>query len=705
MRHAPWAVYYLDYMLLKDLLEKDEPAGTTVDGNGNPNTKQISSRHRQQLLTQAFLVELDEQVERIVLFQLQQQGIIAASLQDHLAAVSAVDALVVVDAATRHKQLSTTQTQLHQTAVHLLQLVHYTGLNLTGIRKILKKHDRITRSRLTRTYLQSTVKNGNDHVLGPLLKDEAVQSLTVTLQHAWHALESQRDAAAANDKDEAVAVVRPSSTTTLLVLNDIAAARRRFQQQSSEFAVMLAAPMMINSDRSDSSFQQDLASSPRKPSKLSNTLNLLSTFFYMSNYYIVAPTSGSYAHKLGGSVSQSGLIIGMTSVAALISTVLYSWWTSHSYKSALLFASTCSLVGNLLYAMGLPCDSLTLVLWGRFLNGFGSARSINRRYVADTFSKEDRTAASAAFVTAGALGMAAGPAVAAALHLTVANPSNKYWQVENSVGWFMAVMWAGFLVCMIFGFEEPPRQPKETKSPTTATTATTTVQDVESLKGEMRPLLASQSTVSTVEDVNTPLWQNIPVMTTFLIYFSLKVVVETSLSSASNLSNFYFQWSTGFVGVYLAALGLLLLPANWVITYLARIYDDRELILGMLAAMVAGCFIIIQYTAEYSEFQYVIGTVILFVSATALEGPNMSLLSKTIPKRFRKGIFNVGLLATESGTFGRTFSDMMLTFWGSRVGIEHLLNCAFGSIALLGSGAIAVTIIYFDHLKTIHLDD
>ncbi len=44
-----------------------------------------------------------------------------------------------------------------------------------------------------------------------------------------------------------------------------------------------------------------------------------------------------------------------------------------------------------------------MVIVGRYLNGFGSARAINRRYIADTFSRRERTAASAAFVTAGAL--------------------------------------------------------------------------------------------------------------------------------------------------------------------------------------------------------------------------------------------------------------------------------------------------------------
>ena len=60
-------------------------------------------------------------------------------------------------------------------------------------------------------------------------------------------------------------------------------------------------------------------------------------------------------------------------------TILYSWWTSHSYKAALVFASSCSILGNIFYALGLPFNSLPMVMVGRLLNGFGSARSINRR--------------------------------------------------------------------------------------------------------------------------------------------------------------------------------------------------------------------------------------------------------------------------------------------------------------------------------------
>eukprot|EP00970_Alexandrium_tamarense_P012237 scaffold2846_cov231-Alexandrium_tamarense.AAC.15 len=94
---------------------------------------------------------------------------------------------------------------------------------------------------------------------------------------------------------------------------------------------------------------------------------------------IVAPTSGLYAKLLGFDPASAGLIIGATPLAVIGSSVLYSYWSSFSYKRALLFASSCCILGNLVYALALPCDSLTMVLVGRMLTGFGSARVINRR--------------------------------------------------------------------------------------------------------------------------------------------------------------------------------------------------------------------------------------------------------------------------------------------------------------------------------------
>ena len=104
------------------------------------------------------------------------------------------------------------------------------------------------------------------------------------------------------------------------------------------------------------------------------------SLLYMTNYYIVAPTCGQYAARVGSTEAMAGIVIGMTPNAALIATILYGWWSNHSYKSALLFAATCSVLGNIAYGLALSYDSIHLVMIGRFLNGFGSARSINRKW-------------------------------------------------------------------------------------------------------------------------------------------------------------------------------------------------------------------------------------------------------------------------------------------------------------------------------------
>ena len=129
---------------------------------------------------------------------------------------------------------------------------------------------------------------------------------------------------------------------------------------------------------------------------------------------------------------------GMTPLAVTVSSILYSWGSSYSYKRALLFASSCCCAGNLVYALALPCRSLKMVLLGRLLTGFGSARVINRRYIADYYSLEDRTIGMSQFVSASAFGMAVGPALAAALSIVApsdVNPEDEYWwTIETAPG-------------------------------------------------------------------------------------------------------------------------------------------------------------------------------------------------------------------------------------------------------------------------------
>lgn len=405
-------------------------------------------------------------------------------------------------------------------------------------------------------------------------------------------------------------------------------------------------------------------------------------------------------------------------MAAIVSTLLYSWWTSYSYKSALVFASLCALAGNLLYALAQPYRSLPFMLVGRLLVGFASCRSINRRYIADSYRIMERTAASAAFVTAGSLGMAAGPALAALLAWLEPFVRKKkrvplYWSVENTPGWLMFGMWVVYLVLVLVYFRDPPKRRK-----VTVVVSSDNDRAEEGVAGETTALLASAASDAAgrpsaeptdhVEEevVEHHLWQNIPVMGTLFFCFVLKMALECCLSPAATITAFYFRWAVQESGIYLALLGLLMFPTNLVVAYFCRRhYGDRDLILVTLLLMVVGAWGVINYgNGPYSAVQYITFSVVMFVGTNALEGPNMSLLSKTIPTSWARGFFNMGLLATEAGNLGRSVGDLLFAWCGTG-GLDTLLNHLFVSLGLIVTLAFATAYTSFPYLEPHDRDD
>ena len=310
-------------------------------------------------------------------------------------------------------------------------------------------------------------------------------------------------------------------------------------------------------------------------SQLSKFLNLASSALYMCNYNVTTPTSGLYAKLLGFDESHAGIIIGMTPVAVLASSVLYSWWSSYSYKRALIFASSCCAIGNLIYAFALPCNSLTMVLLGRLMTGFGSARAINRRYIADYYNIEQRTAGMADFVSASAAGMAVGPGLAALLSFvapTGKSNAGRIWTVETSPGYVMFILWVIYLCGNILFFEEPDRMQKifakEEK-----------VQQGESRTPDERtPLTSSNSSIS-MDKIEEPCghlqrlknsflsFGSIPVFVCLLLLVLLKAVLEGLTSSTPTVSRFYFAWGVHTCGSFLAILASLMIPANMIVAH------------------------------------------------------------------------------------------------------------------------------------------
>jgi len=137
-------------------------------------------------------------------------------------------------------------------------------------------------------------------------------------------------------------------------------------------------------------------------------ITLIHTFLYMMNCYIIQPTNALYIQNLGSSPMVSGLIMGMTPFAAIFCTFIYSKWTNFSYKNPLLFSCFCFIVGNILYSFADYFRSLLVMGLGRFFIGLASARVVNRRYLIDKIPHQMIMNYSLLYVVFTCMGMAGG---------------------------------------------------------------------------------------------------------------------------------------------------------------------------------------------------------------------------------------------------------------------------------------------------------
>jgi hypothetical protein len=139
---------------------------------------------------------------------------------------------------------------------------------------------------------------------------------------------------------------------------------------------------------------------------------------------------------------------------------------------------------------------------------------------------------------------------------------------------------------------------------------------------------------------------------------------------------------------------------------LSQRYEDRELILWALIIMLVSVIGILNYESDsYSVIQYVIFSVGIFISTNSLEGPNMGLLSKTIPKSWAKGTFNSGFLATEAGTLARSVGDVLITSVAGSLGISLLLNGLFIPMAILVAVSLLLVRQFYSQMTETPDDD
>ena len=174
-----------------------------------------------------------------------------------------------------------------------------------------------------------------------------------------------------------------------------------------------------------------------------------------------------------------------------------------------------------------------------------------------------------------------------------------------------------------------------------------------------------------------------------IIYFVNKLGQEMVVSAVPSLANALFHWDYNTAGFFMAGMGALVLPAN-ILLASVKVQDRLSSLLLFYAAFGAVLIVVDILPAEYTTFQYILGSTLLFTTLCAQEGVIMSLLSKVIPTEMARGTFNSGFLTTEVGTLGRVVSDVGITVAMSHPEVPAV-NALFMPIGL----GIAVSLALF----------
>ncbi|KAI3444632.1 hypothetical protein Pfo_001297 [Paulownia fortunei] len=656
-----WHGYYINYKLMK---KKVKQYGQQIE---------VSEQNREYVLKD-FSRVLDKQIEKTVLFLLEQEGQLASRLsnlgEQH-------DALIQQAHAMRIPEL---QKAYRNVGRDLLKLLYFVELNAIGLRKILKKFDKRFGYKFTNYYVKTRANHPYSQ-LRQVFKHVGISAVVGTLSRNLADLQDHQESFISIYDQPALSLPDP-------IIESIKAAVDRLTN-STDFLQYLGKHALIPEEELPTPSDDDV---DERYHFMSLLLNLANTFLYMVNTYIIVPTADSYSLSLGAAATVCGAVIGSMAVAQVFSSVYFSAWSNKSYMKPLVFSSIVLFVGNTLYALAYDLNSVYILLIGRLFCGLGSARAVNRRYISDCVPLKLRMKASAGFVSASALGMACGPAFASLLQ-TKFKIFKITFNEDTLPGWVMALAWLVYLLWLSVSFKEPS-QDEQVNSMQQETTNGLENGVLEYAVSQ--PLLSSSvekqqdededqefdNSEEASEESHKPVTSIVSayklltpsVKVQLFIYFMLKYAMEVLLAESSVITAYYFIWSSSNVAIFLACLGLTVLPVNVIVgSYLSNMFEERQVLLASEVMVCVGIALSFHLIIPYSVPQYVCSALVTFVAAEVLEGVNLSLLSRVMSSRLSRGTYNGGLLSTEAGTLARVVADGMITlagYWG----MSKLLN-------------------------------
>ncbi|KAG8374842.1 hypothetical protein BUALT_Bualt10G0037600 [Buddleja alternifolia] len=399
-----WQGYYINYKLMKKRVKQ---YGNQIEAGA------IERRH----VLKDFSRMLDIQIEKIVLFMLEQQGLFANRItrlneqQDILQEEPDIS------------KISELREAYRAVGQDLLKLLFFVEINAIGLRKILKKFDKRFGYKFTDYYVKTRANHPYSQ-LQQVFKHVGLGAVVGAISRNLADLQDRQGSYLSIYDQPALPLQDP-------VVDKIKSAVDRLTN-STNFLNFLGQHALIMHEEMLPSPSEDQVDDGRYHF-MSLLLNLANTFLYMVNTYIIVPTADDYSMSLGAAATVCGIVIGSMAVAQIFSSVYFSAWSNKSYFRPLVFSSIVLCVGNLI---------------------LGSARAVNRRYISDCVPLKIRMQASAGFVSASALGMACGPALAGLLQ-TNFKIYNITFNQDTLPGWVMSVGWLLYLIWLWISFREP----------------------------------------------------------------------------------------------------------------------------------------------------------------------------------------------------------------------------------------------------------
>ncbi|KAL3924821.1 MAG: hypothetical protein SGILL_000806 [Bacillariaceae sp.] len=206
----------------------------------------------------------------------------------------------------------------------------------------------------------------------------------------------------------------------------------------------------------------------------------------------------------------------------------------------------------------------------------------------------------------------------------------------------------------------------------------------------------------------------------------------------------YFSLHAAAAGFLIAALGALVLPANFLVENFSHKVSERRILRVSLWVIFFGCFGILNYQGLYfdvlgvstyggfdpiditemhslelggetvdltpkDEFPYDWGIgrpiyttflCVIFMGTIVLEGVDTSIMAQVTPPQLNSSFFNAGLLATLIGTLGRVLSDSLITtsaFLDVHTFIDFV-NATFLPLVFLTMGCILLVNKFYNRL-------